>query len=78
MAKKAMKLRSNWKKKGINAPPIMITSVTKRCNLKCKGCYAMVNAEKNYSEVNDKRWMEIFMEARELGISFIIIAGGNL
>ncbi len=75
--KRAMRLRSNWKKKGVNVPPIMIASVTKRCNLKCKGCYVNLNMEMNYSEIKNKKWMKIFMEARELGISFIIIAGGE-
>lgn len=79
--KRAMKLRSSWKNKGIEVPPIMIASVTKRCNLKCKGCY--FNANKRLEdqlssyEVKDEKWLEIFREARELGISFIMIAGGE-
>lgn len=79
--KRAMKLRLNWKKRGINVPPIMIASVTKKCNLKCKGCYFNANKRLNNQpssyEVKNEKWLEIFREARELGISFIMIAGGE-
>jgi MoaA/NifB/PqqE/SkfB family radical SAM enzyme len=78
---KAMKLRSKWKKKDINVPPIMIASVTKRCNLKCKGCYfnasVRLDNQSSSSEVKNEKWLEIFREASELGISFIMIAGGE-
>ncbi len=79
--RKAMRLRSDWKKKGVNVPPIMIASVTRRCNLKCLGCY--VKSDKRTKnkpgadEIGGRRWLEIFKEARELGISFVIIAGGE-
>jgi sulfatase maturation enzyme AslB (radical SAM superfamily) len=37
--KKAAKLREDWENRGVHVPPIMIFSITDRCNLSCKGCY---------------------------------------
>ncbi|MDD4898961.1 MAG: hypothetical protein PHY70_06245, partial [Methanocellales archaeon] len=36
---KAARVRSKLEREGIHVPPIMILSVTNRCNLHCKGCY---------------------------------------
>ena len=41
--RKAMRSRSHWKKKGVNVPPIMIASVTKRCNLKLISSFNNIN-----------------------------------
>lgn len=75
--RKAIKLRSYWGKKGIHVPPLMIASVTKRCNLKCRGCYAQVNTLLNSAEIKKERWLTIIKEARDLGVSFVILAGGE-
>ena len=32
--------RLKWEKQGIHIPPLLIASITGRCNLNCKGCYA--------------------------------------
>src|SRR5512135_1196914 len=32
-------VRAEYAKEGIHVPPMMIFSVTSRCNLRCKGCY---------------------------------------
>ena len=37
--RKAARLRNRYEKEGINVPPILIFSITNRCNLHCKGCY---------------------------------------
>ncbi|MFC2144976.1 radical SAM/SPASM domain-containing protein [Actinomycetota bacterium] len=75
--KKAMRLRGYWYKEGIKVPPLMIASITERCNLKCKGCYAQIHKKKRDSEISKEHWLNIFNEARSLGISFIILAGGE-
>ena len=33
--RKASHIRSSWKQKGIHVPPILIFSITNRCNLHC-------------------------------------------
>lgn len=75
--RKAIKLRAYWEKKGVHVPPLMIASITKRCNLKCKGCYMQVSTIRGSAEIKKERWSGIFKEARNLGISFIILAGGE-
>lgn len=75
--KNAENLRMQWEHKGVHVPPFMIASITGKCNLKCKGCYAHAQNRKCQSELTVNRWNEIFEEARELGISFILLAGGE-
>jgi len=36
----AARLRAEWAKRGIQVPPVIIFSITHRCNLECAGCYA--------------------------------------
>jgi len=37
--RQAVRIRQNWENQGIHVPPIMVFSITNRCNLHCKGCY---------------------------------------
>lgn len=73
----AEKLRSGWKEKGYHIPPFLIASITSQCNLTCSGCYDRITSSKCKEELTTNRWIEIFTEAKELGISFILIAGGE-
>lgn len=77
--KKMAKLRLYWKNRGLHVPPFMIASITKRCNLKCKGCYALTHAnnKKVSSDLPLEKWHKLFKEARELGISLILLGGGE-
>ena len=75
--KKAARLRRAWEGQGLHVPPYLIASITKSCNLRCKGCYAKVHQHKTEPELAIERWRDIFSEARELGISVIMIAGGE-
>jgi MoaA/NifB/PqqE/SkfB family radical SAM enzyme len=59
----------------VNIPFMCIFSVTWRCNLRCKACYAL-----NYSVKEQLSLEEIcatIAECRELGTYFFIIAGGE-
>ncbi len=79
--KKASTLRKQYKEEGLNVPPFLIASITSNCNLHCAGCYSRENeATKDCEPVNqltDDQWLEIFNEAESLGISFILLAGGE-
>jgi MoaA/NifB/PqqE/SkfB family radical SAM enzyme len=75
--RKAARIRLDWEKKGIHVPPLMIFSVTKQCNLQCKGCYARAQLRPSESDMTDEKLSSIFEEARGLGISLIIVAGGE-
>ena len=75
--KKAAKLRQKNKADGLNVPPIAIFSITNRCNLNCKGCYANAQNRDFTKELEDNKIKEIFLEAMELGVSIIMLAGGE-
>jgi len=75
--KRAAKLRTGWEEKGLHVPPFLIYSVTKRCNLNCKGCYARAQHRSDANEMGGDRIRALFAEARSLGISFILLAGGE-
>ena len=75
--KKAQKTRDMWRKKGIPAPPFMIASVTSSCNLRCKGCYHKALKRSHEKEMDLKRWETLIGEARELGVTFILVGGGE-
>lgn len=65
----------NQNKLNISIPPVCIFSLTWRCNLNCKGCYA-----KNYSHKEDLKIDEIrriIKEACELGTYMFIVVGGE-
>lgn len=75
--RQAAKKRTNWSSRGINVPPIMVYSITNRCNLQCKGCYNQHLRKPSQEELSHERLKGIIAEANELGISFIVLAGGE-
>jgi MoaA/NifB/PqqE/SkfB family radical SAM enzyme len=56
---------------------MIIYSITDRCNLHCKGCYAQALHTSMISEMNNDKMKQTIREARELGVSFMILAGGE-
>jgi len=74
---KALKVRQSWEARGIPVPPIMLTSVTNRCNLRCKGCYAQTLQRSLETEMSANKLRHVIAEADELGISIIILLGGE-
>jgi sulfatase maturation enzyme AslB (radical SAM superfamily) len=75
--RKAAKIRENWKKKGYIIPPISIFSITNECNLSCPGCYNKSFHQAGGKELSDQKIRRIVSEAKELGVSFFVIAGGE-
>jgi MoaA/NifB/PqqE/SkfB family radical SAM enzyme len=69
--------RAAWAAGGVHVPPMMITSITNRCNLKCGGCYAAGRPRDDKPEMPVERWREILTEADELGVSIVMVAGGE-
>ncbi len=66
---------------GTSVPPFLIASIATRCNLHCAGCYARANhtcMDQSFKEeMSAKRWGELFREACALGVSFVLLAGGE-
>lgn len=77
----ASKKRRKAEDRGEHIPPFLIASITSKCNLHCAGCYSRCNQATVDSEpvkqLTDEEWLKIFDEADELGISFILLAGGE-
>lgn len=75
--RRAVRTREEWAQKGIHVPPLMIISVTNQCNLNCAGCYAKVLRKSPDAEMSTELLVGIVREASELGVSIIMLAGGE-
>lgn len=80
-AKHADAVRHSFEEKGEHIPPFLIASITSICNLHCAGCYARsldsCSDGSPVGQLSSDQWGSIFAEARDLGISFILLAGGE-
>lgn len=78
-------LRTKALEEGIVVPPLMIFSITSKCNLRCKGCFAYTvgnldgRVEKNELKplMEKEDWSNIISQANELGVCSYLIAGGE-
>lgn len=78
----AAKKRADNRSRGIPVPAFMIVSVTRRCNLKCAGCYSHATAERERAEgrpdeMDSVRLARVVSEGSALGVSFVLLAGGE-
>ena len=80
-SRSASKKRREMEERGEHIPPFLIASITSRCNLHCAGCYSRCNQATTdmapVRQVTSEEWLKIFEEADDLGISFILLAGGE-
>lgn len=77
---KGSTIRKNIEKEGLHVPPFLIASIASQCNLHCAGCYARADgmcSENVSEEMTADDWRRVFDEAEELGVSFILLAGGE-
>jgi MoaA/NifB/PqqE/SkfB family radical SAM enzyme len=72
-ANKRKKLSAN----GLEVPPLLIVSLTRKCNLNCAGCYSKILHHSQDEELSTERFSELLDEASSLGISIILLAGGE-
>ncbi|OPY38219.1 MAG: pyrroloquinoline quinone biosynthesis protein PqqE [Methanoregula sp. PtaU1.Bin051] len=75
--KKASSIRQQYERDGILVPPVMMISVTSRCNLACKGCYQRAQHRNRAPEMNEEALRSVVSQAAELGVSVIVFAGGE-
>lgn len=80
-SRKATNIRKEYANKDINIPAFLIASITSRCNLHCAGCYSRANKicsdDVPNNQLSDEDWEDIFTQSRDLGINFIVLAGGE-
>jgi len=74
---RAARRRLDWRKNGLAVPPVVIVSITNRCNLKCRGCYAHALRSLDKGELAPDAFKDMLKEAGELGISIVMLAGGE-
>ncbi len=75
--RKAAGRRNRAEARGIHVPPFVIYSVTGRCNLQCSGCYANLLHKETRPELTPERTAAWLAEAKDLGVSVILLAGGE-
>jgi len=73
----AAERRKELDSEGVHVPAFMIVSVTRRCNLNCSGCYARKLHSGGSEEMSDALLKKVLSEARGLGISIVLTAGGE-
>jgi MoaA/NifB/PqqE/SkfB family radical SAM enzyme len=74
---KAARLRKKQLKNGLEVPPLLIISITSTCNLSCAGCYSKELHRDVKAEMTTMRFRQILTEASELGVSIVMLAGGE-
>ena len=80
-ARRASARRAENETAGLHVPSYLIASITSRCNLHCAGCYSRANQATEdcepKSQLTAAQWESLFAQAEELGVSFILLAGGE-
>jgi MoaA/NifB/PqqE/SkfB family radical SAM enzyme len=81
LLRKNEKIRADHERHGTHIPPFLIASIAVDCNLRCAGCYAWANGGcgngRTGEQLSADEWRRIFGEASDIGVSFILIAGGE-
>jgi len=75
--RKAAAVRKQHEWEGLLVPPVMIVSITSRCNLTCAGCYMHGRGEQPRTEMSPEVLVSVIDQAAELGVSIIVVAGGE-
>ncbi len=80
-SRESSRRRAVLNEQGEHIPPFLIASITSSCNLHCAGCYARENHtcsdEEAYAQLSAEEWDAVFREAKDLGIGFILLIGGE-
>ncbi len=75
--KKAAALRQRNEGQGVHVPPVMILSVTNKCNLHCAGCYSQLVQREQKPELDEAKLRDTLKQASELGVSIVLVVGGE-
>lgn len=75
--KRSAARREKFRLSGLQVPPVIMLSVTQRCNLSCAGCYMHARGKTNTQELSGNQLSALVTEAEELGVSFMVFAGGE-
>ncbi|NMC58499.1 MAG: radical SAM protein, partial [Candidatus Methanofastidiosa archaeon] len=67
--------REITRRDGFNVPWFLLIDPTENCNYNCIGCWA--GSYKQYKQMSFETFDRILREAKELGIYFIVVSGGE-
>ncbi|MHB8106211.1 MAG: radical SAM/SPASM domain-containing protein [Candidatus Cryosericum sp.] len=73
----AARRRAEFESQGLHVPPLLIISVTGRCNLACAGCYAHAGRLENEADLTSKQLLSIIQQGSDLGVGIMLLAGGE-
>ena len=73
--KKAASIRQKNEDQGLHVPPVLILSVTNKCNLHCVGCYSRLVPREQKPELSAANLTSVLQQASELGVSIVLIVG---
>ena len=79
----AVRKRHEHEMRGEHIPAFLIASITNACNLHCGGCYARAvdmcfdGSREEKTPMDTEDWDRVFEEAEALGVSFVLLAGGE-
>ena len=75
--KMAARVRKKNEKEGLLVPPVIIASITQRCNLSCTGCYMHGRGARPPAEMSAGLLASVVGQAAALGVAVLVIAGGE-
>jgi MoaA/NifB/PqqE/SkfB family radical SAM enzyme len=75
--RQAAQRRRDWETRGLQVPPLLIATVTGRCNLHCAGCYAWAQGRPSAREMPGPMLLRTIAQAHDLGIAIFMLAGGE-
>ncbi len=75
--RKAAARRGELAAGGLLVPAVMIVSVTRRCNLSCRGCYMKAQHREPGPEMTPGQLKSVIAQAGDLGVGFVVLAGGE-
>jgi len=75
--RRAAAVRQKNEEQGLHVPPVMILSVTNKCNLHCAGCYSRLVPREPKPELDTAGLTDVLRQASELGVSIVLLVGGE-
>ena len=75
--KKSERTRRKHEAEGLIVPPLLLLSITGRCNISCSGCYMKQRTADTAREMDLAALRAVVAQADELGISAIVLLGGE-
>jgi len=75
--KGAARRRKALEAEGVQVPAVVMISLTHRCNLACHGCYMRSLHPVSSSEMSNDQLKNLVSQCVDLGVSFLVIAGGE-